>query len=61
MNAKKCDRCGALFEEKELFDFSDDRMRYAIIKDCHPFPDQIKLDLCPSCQKGFFKWLTIKD
>jgi len=63
MNAKKCDRCGAYYMEKEqgAFDF--------IIKDLHETVAGISgqrpramemilkvVDLCPSCTKDLRRW-----
>jgi len=53
--AKKCDRCGALYEHNfELYLNS-----YYVSKDCHPQVD-FKLDLCPTCQKSLENWFTLR-
>ena len=55
---KKCDRCGQTIK---LFDdelsYQDEACRYEIIKDCHPYPDKIKIDLCSDCKKDLKLWL----
>lgn len=55
MNAKKCDRCGQLYEENEI-DIRNP-FRYKITKDCHPYPDEIEIDLCDKCREDFIRWL----
>lgn len=55
MNAKKCDRCGKLYEENEV-DIRNP-FRYKITKDCHPYPDEIDIDLCDKCKEDFIRWL----
>ena len=56
-NAKKCDRCGKLYDIEEIVnDYSDMRLRYALSKDCHPYPE-IRLDLCKECRIDLYKWL----
>lgn len=57
-NAKKCDRCGKLYDTEEIIiDYSDMRMRYVILKDCHPYPE-IRLDLCKECRVALSEWLA---
>lgn len=48
-NAKKCDRCGALYDHAEAW-------RYSVVKDCHPYPEH-KLDLCHNCMYELEKWI----
>lgn len=55
MNAKKCDRCGELYEKNEL-DIRNP-FRYIIKKDCYPHPDEIEIDLCDKCREDFKKWI----
>lgn len=50
-SAYKCDRCGRLYEH----DFQLYLHSYYISKDCHPQED-LKLDLCPTCQKSLENW-----
>ena len=60
-DAKICDRCGQtikLFENK--LSYQDEAWRYEIIKDCHPYPDKIKIDLCSDCKKDLKRWLGRK-
>ena len=54
MIAKKCDRCGSLYEEK--LDCRD-VWRYNVTKDCYPYPDKIELDLCYNCKYDLEQWL----
>ena len=58
-NAKKCDRCGKLYDREEIVIIynSDMRMRYYLNKDCHPYPE-IRLDLCKECRIDLYNWLT---
>jgi hypothetical protein len=49
MNAKKCDRCGALYDPKVSWE-------YSVIKDCPPYPEQ-RIDLCHNCMYELEKWL----
>ena len=60
-NAKKCDRCGKLYdtEEEIAIDYSDMRFRYTILKDCHPYPE-MRLDLCKDCRLDLYKWFSRK-
>lgn len=50
MNAKKCDRCGVLYEVPERT--PDIR----VYKYTHPYGDT-RYDLCPHCQKQLEKFL----
>lgn len=54
MNAKKCDRCGKLYEEKG--DGHSEPFRYSVVKCCHPYEDRT-LDLCSECKSELLKWL----
>ena len=56
MTAKKCDRCGK-FYDPYTFD-SSESYRYDVIKDCHPYPNTIKIDLCLTCKSELVKWLN---
>lgn len=54
--AKKCDRCGKLYDPTEIvIDYSDMRFQYVISKDCHPYPE-MRLDLCKGCRIELHKW-----
>lgn len=53
---KICDRCGRIVELL----YQDDSWRYEIIKDCHPYPVKIKIDLCNDCKKDLKRWLGRK-
>ena len=62
-DAKKCDRCGKLYDREEIvsaIDYSDMRFRYVLIKDCHPYPE-IRLYLCKECRVDLYKWLMRGD
>lgn len=55
--AKKCDRCGKLYDTEEIIiDYSDMRFRYELVKDCHPYPE-FRLDLCKECRIALYEWL----
>ena len=57
--AKKCDRCGKLYEGNLLLSPSEIAKgwwRYTIIKDNHPL-DETKIDLCESCQRALADWI----
>lgn len=60
-DAKICDRCGNIIKlfEDEL-SYQDDTWRYKITKDCHPYPDEIEIDLCNDCRKDLKRWLGKK-
>lgn len=60
-DAKICDRCGQtikLFEDE--LSYQDEAWRYEITKDCHPYPDKIKIDLCSDCKSDLKRWLGRK-
>ena len=54
--AKKCDICGGLYERPY-----DARRRIEIVKDCHPYPDNYKYDLCDKCYKKLLTFLNEQD
>ena len=57
--AKKCDRCGKLYNPELIIsdiDYSDMWWIYVLIKDYHPYPE-MRLDLCKECRVGLYKWL----
>lgn len=59
--AKKCDRCKKLYDREEIvINYSDIRLRYALIKDCHPYPE-LRLDLCKECRIALYEWLKKGD
>ena len=49
-SAKKCDRCGGLYEAPIC------NNEYTITRYIHPFGDS-KIDLCPACYSFFVNWL----
>lgn len=55
MNAKKCDRCGAFYEQKA----TDGMYKYKVIKDGYPYSAVI--DLCPNCTDELEKWVVEKE
>lgn len=58
-NAKICDRCGQTIKLFECEPDKDETWRYEVIKDCHPYPDRLKIDLCKDCKKDLVRWLGI--
>ncbi len=55
MNAKKCDRCGALYVPYDFLK-TGEAWRYSVVKCCHPYPD-MTLDLCNNCLFDLEKWV----
>lgn len=53
MNAKKCDRCGKLYERAYVPDIT-------VIKYIHGHGDE-RYDLCDDCQQRLEKWLNDKE
>ena len=62
--AKKCDRCGKLFEGILMLPPSEllnsDWWRYSITRDNHPYSEE-KIDLCVNCNKSLYEWLKRED
>lgn len=58
-SAKKCDRCGRLYEhiDGSKFDFNEEFWRYNIVKDCHPYDNIEQLDLCLPCWRDLYAWI----
>ena len=57
-SAKKCDRCGCLYENNNIPDcdiINKEFWKYSIMKE-YPYPEE-KLDLCLSCWKELYTWL----
>lgn len=54
-DAKKCDRCGALYVPYD-YQNTEYTWRYSVIKCCHPYPDN-KLDLCNNCLFDLEQWV----
>lgn len=42
--------------EEIVIDYSDMRLRYVLIKDCHPYPE-MRLDLCKECRVNLYEWI----
>ena len=60
MIAKKCDRCGKLYEEYNLSNNSkkiNGMMLLNISSNQHYYGHSLK-DLCPSCSAELVKWLN---
>ena len=56
--AKVCDRCGKIISSYDAgLSYKEDVWRYEITKDCHPYPDKVKVDLCFDCKKDLVRWL----
>lgn len=53
--AKKCDRCGALFEPYDYQNIGE-AWRYSVLRDNHPYEEN-RLDLCNSCRIELEKWI----
>ena len=56
MIAKKCDRCGAFYEEKEpnaIQELANSLSEFARYKKATP---RMYNDLCKECEKSFYKW-----
>lgn len=57
-NAKKCDRCGKLYDEKVRYPYPQIKV---VDKESASYQrvymDLNDLDLCWSCEKSFFDWL----
>ena len=61
MIAAKCDRCGKLFENKDLFDLSGAKRFYSVLMQTIPDASYSRmLDLCPECGKALQKWIEQK-
>ena len=64
-DAKKCDRCGGLYEKKEASGIAAAFVDMAKEFDCRKSTDLIKhleekIDLCPKCKNSFKKWFKMK-
>lgn len=63
MNAKQCDRCGKCYtseEEVNSFSLTDERWRYNLTYDAHPYGTFVK-DLCPDCLKSLYSWFKMEN
>ena len=58
-NAKKCDRCGALYEGSNKKDAVTvfNAMRRLCETGCGGIFSLDQIDLCPACRDSFEKWL----
>ena len=60
-NAKKCDRCGTLYEEREANTFNYIAQHMARIYNAKTYDREVALleetfDLCPDCSKSLLRW-----
>lgn len=60
MLAKKCDRCGKLYESYDMIDNSELNGVYIISKFCVIESIIKDIDLCRECMNSFIKWYEIK-
>lgn len=57
-NAKKCDRCGKLYEERRIYPRPQIKIIDEYSETCQrAYMDLQDLDLCQNCKNSFFKWL----
>lgn len=58
--AKKCDRCGSLYEDFPLCEseLSKKWWRYSIMRDDYPYPEK-RLDLCSKCRRLLFEFIKV--
>lgn len=54
--AKKCDRCGKLYEVYTVNGLPDDLRKISTITTGNDNADNISRDLCPECMKEFIDW-----
>lgn len=56
-DAKKCDRCGALYEHKKIYPFPQIKIIDEFsAKNQRAYLELQDLDLCVQCKESFFKW-----
>lgn len=63
MDAKKCDRCGELYEYQAGVDFMVNTLletgsTLVITKEARIDAYSHKVDLCPSCMKSLIDWMN---
>lgn len=57
MNAKKCDRCGILYENYINNDNCSNAIRISYRKEDFTVVNNDFFDLCPKCMESFERWL----
>jgi len=62
MDAKKCDRCGALYvlditSMGDRLEQNKHRAVEIIVEHANAYQTRNKLDLCEKCERQFFSWL----
>ena len=62
MLAKKCDRCGKLYEGYDMVDNREMNGVYIISKNKFGVRESIRkdIDLCIECMNSFIKWYEMK-
>ena len=62
MLAKKCDRCGKLYESYDMVDNSEMNGVYIVSKNKFGVRESISkdIDLCQECMDSFIKWYEMK-
>lgn len=53
-NAKKCERCGRLYEEKELGSLVE--LAKSLMEFNSKFTPTVRCDLCDECKRSFDEW-----
>lgn len=54
--ARKCDRCGKLYEIYHVIGLPDDLTRVSTIRTGNNNAENMRRDLCPECMKEFIEW-----
>lgn len=61
---KQCDRCkeayDPYYDSYNISNYDDETWRYSVSKDCYPYPEKHKIDLCSECRKKLVRWLNNK-
>lgn len=61
-NAKKCDRCGKLYENYEGYEVENGGNKYNILTLLHHWKTVSRsYDLCPKCMESLIEWITEAD
>lgn len=61
-NAKKCDRCGNLYEDYDGYEVTKKGNKYDKLSLRHHWKTVARdYDLCPKCMKSLVKWLKEAD
>lgn len=60
--AKKCDRCGKLYEHKSTYPFPQIKIVDEFSAgNQRAYMDLNDLDLCAECKSSFFDWLKVRN